>query len=61
MSFQTRKILIYFRNTYQDIFGWNPRAFLPCINSNATTTFKTQKGSKYIVKGLLHPKMKIVS
>ncbi len=27
-------------------FWWNPRAFWPCIDSNATTMFKTQKGSK---------------
>ncbi len=31
-------------------FWWNPKAFWPCIDSNATTTFKVQKGSKVIVK-----------
>ncbi len=27
-------------------FWWNPRAFWPCIDSNVTTTFNAQKGSK---------------
>ncbi len=40
---------------------WNLRAFWPCIDSNTSDTFKAQKGSKNIVKGLLHSKMKIVS
>ncbi len=31
-------------------FLWNPRAFWPCIDSNATEMFKAQKGSKDIVK-----------
>ncbi len=31
-------------------FWWNPRAFWPCIDSNTTTTFKAQKGSKDIIK-----------
>ncbi len=31
-------------------FLWNPRAFWPCIDSNATTTFKAQKRCKDIVK-----------
>ncbi len=31
-------------------FWWNTRAFWPFIGSNATTTFKDQKGSKDIVK-----------
>ncbi len=31
-------------------FWWNPRAFWPSIDNNATTTFKVQKGSKDIVK-----------
>ncbi len=31
-------------------FWWNPRAFWPCIDSNATKTFKVQRGSKDIVK-----------
>ncbi len=31
-------------------FWWNIRAFWPCIDSNTTDTFKTQKGSKDIVK-----------
>ncbi len=31
-------------------FWWNPRAFWPCIDSNATTMFKAQKRSKDIVK-----------
>ncbi len=31
-------------------FWWNPRAFWPCIDSNATETFKAQKGSKDIIK-----------
>ncbi len=30
-------------------FWWNMRAFWPCIDWNATETFKVQKGSKYIV------------
>ncbi len=30
-------------------FWWNLRAFWPCIDRNATETFKVQKGSKYIV------------
>ncbi len=32
------------------LFWWNPRTFCPSINSNASTTFKTQKGSKDINK-----------
>ncbi len=32
------------------LFWLNPGAFWPCIDSNATTTFKAQKGSKDIVK-----------
>ncbi len=28
----------------------NPRAFWPCIDSNATTVFKAHKGSNDIVK-----------
>ncbi len=31
-------------------FLLNQRFFWPCIDSNVTTTFKTQKGSKDIVK-----------
>ncbi len=31
-------------------FWWNPRTFWSSIDSNATTTFKAQKGSKDIVK-----------
>ncbi len=31
-------------------FWWNPRAFWPSIDSNATDTFKAQKGSKDIGK-----------
>ncbi len=31
-------------------FGWNPRAFWPCIDSKATKRFTVQKGSKDIVK-----------
>ncbi len=31
-------------------FGWNLRAFWPCIDSNAATRFKAQKGSKGIIK-----------
>ncbi len=31
------------------IFLWNPRAFWPCIDSNADTTLKAQKGSKDII------------
>ncbi len=31
-------------------FWWNLRAFWPCIDSNATDTFKAQKGSKDIVQ-----------
>ncbi len=31
-------------------FWWNPRAFLPSIDSNTTDTFKAQKGNKDIVK-----------
>ncbi len=31
-------------------FLWNPRAFWPCIDSNATTTIKAQKSGKDIVK-----------
>jgi len=31
-------------------FLLNPRDFWPCIDSNAITTFKAQKGSKHIVK-----------
>ncbi len=32
------------------IFWWNPLAFWPCIDSNTTTIFKAQKGSKDIIK-----------
>ncbi len=48
MSFQTHKTSsepIFLLN-----FCWNPRAFWPCIDSNATDKFKAQKGSKDIVK-----------
>ncbi len=31
-------------------FWWNPRAFWPCIVSNATDTLKAQKSSKDFVK-----------
>ncbi len=31
-------------------FWLNPRAFCPCIDSNTTTTFKAQEGSKDIIK-----------
>ncbi len=31
-------------------FRWNQKAFWPSIDSNATTTFKTQKVGKDIVK-----------
>ncbi len=31
-------------------FRWNLRAFWPCIDSNATDTFKAQKGSKDVIK-----------
>ncbi len=50
MSFQTRKIFVNLRSTYENIFWWNPRAFWvwPCIDSN-TDTFKAQKGSEDIV------------
>ncbi len=41
--------LFIFR-TQIKIFWWNPRAFWLCIDSNTTDTFKTQKGSKDIVK-----------
>ncbi len=34
----------------QRYFWWNSRAFWPCIVSNATDTFKAQKGSKDIIK-----------
>ncbi len=36
------------------IFWWNPRAFWPCIDSNATDTFKAQKGCKDIIKIVCH-------
>ncbi len=49
MSFQTSKTFVHFQNT-TIYFWWNPRAFWPCIDSNATDKFKTQKGSKDIVK-----------
>ncbi len=32
------------------VFWWNPRAFWPCIDGNATDTFKAQNGSKDIIK-----------
>ncbi len=31
-------------------FWWNTRAFWPCIDSNTTDTFKSQKGSKGFIK-----------
>ncbi len=31
-------------------FWWNPKDFWPSIDSKGTTTFKAQKGGKYIVK-----------
>ncbi len=31
-------------------FWWNPKAFWACIDSNGTTMFKVQKGSKDIFK-----------
>ncbi len=39
MSFQTHKTFIHLQNT-----------FWPCIDSNATDTFKAQSGSKDMVK-----------
>ncbi len=51
MSFQTHKWNLPSSLEHQEIyFWWNPRAFWPCIDSNVTTTFKAQKGSKNIIK-----------
>ncbi len=47
MSFQTRKAFVHLQNTRY--FWWSLRAFWHSIDSNGTTTFKTQKGSKGIV------------
>ncbi len=47
MLFQTRNSSSEHKLRY---FWWNLRAFWPYIDSNATTTFKAQKGSKDIIK-----------
>ncbi len=36
--------------THKTYFWLNPRAFWPFIDSNESTMFKAQKGSKNIVK-----------
>ncbi len=44
----TRKTFIF--GTQIKIFLMKPESFLTCIDSNATSTFKVQTGSKDIVK-----------
>ncbi len=41
---------LFIFGTQIKIFWWNLRAFWPCIDRNITTTSKTQKGSKDIIK-----------
>ncbi len=47
MPFQTRKTFDQLQNT--QYFLWNTSAFWPCIDSNATATFKAQKDIVIIV------------
>ncbi len=49
MSFQTCKTFVHLQNTDERYFLWNPRAFWPCIDGNATGMFKAQKCSKDFV------------
>ncbi len=49
MLVQSHRTFIHLCNTLR-YFVLNPRDFWPCIDSNAITTFKAQKGSKHIVK-----------
>ncbi len=49
MPFQTSKTFVHLWNTKYDIL-MKSESFLSCIDSNATTTFKGQKGSKDIIK-----------
>ncbi len=50
MLFQTSKHLSLSSEKKLRYFWWNPRAFWPCIDSNATTMFKAQKVIEDIIK-----------
>ncbi len=50
MSFQTRKTFVHFGTQIKMFFYEIQELSDPVKDSNATTTFKAQKGSKDIVK-----------
>ncbi len=51
MSFQTCETFAHLQNT--KIYLMKSESFWPSTDSNGTTTFKAQKGSKDIVKGVI--------
>ncbi len=57
MSFKTRNSSSEHKFVY---FGWNLRAFSPCIDSNATDTLKAQKGSSPFKLEYVHNLMHVL-